>query len=74
MGNILPSDRLWSQKEAAYHLGISVSYLRASVCPKVLLPGNGPKAKPIVRYRARDVEAWAETWTARATHPTRRTA
>jgi hypothetical protein len=69
----LPVHKLWTQKEAAAYLGVSVSYLRASDCPKVLLPStSGRTVKPIVRYRPRDIEAWVEEWTARALHATRR--
>jgi ribosomal protein S12 len=62
-------ERLVSQREAAAFLGVSQSYLRASSCPKVLLPGNGPKDRPLVRYRLSDVATWAEQWTQRATVP-----
>ena len=40
-----------TQREAAKLLQVSVAYLRASACPKYLLPGNGPRRKPLVRYR-----------------------
>jgi hypothetical protein len=53
--------QLLRQKEAAMLLGVSVSWLRASSCPKVLIPGNGPKGRPIVRYDPADLEAWKET-------------
>lgn len=46
-------------------LGVSVSYLRASDCPKVLLPSNGKRS--LVRYRESELIAWAEKWTARST-------
>ena len=63
----LPDDRLWTQAEAAYYLGVSARYLRESACPKVLLPGNGPKGQPLVRYDPADVKAWQAQWnTARA--------
>lgn len=51
---------LWTQKEAATELRVSVSYLRNSDCPKVLLPGNGKKGKPMVRYEIGQVRAWWE--------------
>jgi len=50
---------LLTQKEAADLLAVSVSYLRASSCPKVLLPGTGPRGKPLVRYVHADVLGWA---------------
>jgi len=53
---------LWTQQQAADYLGVSTRYLRASGCPKVLLPGNGPKEQPLVRYRPADVEAWLQAW------------
>jgi hypothetical protein len=65
-------ERLVSQKEAATFLHVSQSYLRASACPKVLLPGNGPKDRPLVRYRLSEVAAWSEQWSHRATVPQRR--
>lgn len=63
---------LVSQREAAAFLGVSQSYLRASSCPKVLLPGNGPRDRPLVRYRLSEVAAWTQQWTQRATVPQRR--
>ena len=47
-----------TQREAASLLRVSVSYLRASSCPKHLLPGNGARGRPLVRYRRDDVLAW----------------
>jgi hypothetical protein len=61
----LPSfehDELLTQKEAAALLRVSVAYLRASACPKLLLPGGGAKQKPLVRYLRSDVLAWAAAW------------
>lgn len=57
-----PPDRgpLLRQREAAVMLGVSVAYLRASNCPKVLLPGNGPKGRQLVRYDQGDLRAWAD--------------
>ena len=55
-------DRLLAQPEAAAYLGVSVSYLRASNCPKRLLPGTGPKGKPLVRYRLSELDAWADSY------------
>jgi len=60
-------EQLLKQKEAAGRLQVSVAWLRASECPKVLLPGNGPKRKPLVRYRMSEIEAWAERCTRRST-------
>lgn len=57
---------LWTQKEAAGVLKVSVSYLRASSCPKVLLPSLKPNGRPMVRYAPAEVEAW---WRARHTGP-----
>lgn len=48
-----------TQREAARLLRVSVSYLRASSCPKHLLPGNGPRGRPMVRYLRDEVLAWA---------------
>jgi hypothetical protein len=56
-----------TQKEAAGLLRVSQSWLRASECPKVLLPGNGPKRRNLVRYRMSDIERWPEERTRRST-------
>jgi hypothetical protein len=58
----LPDDRLWTQREAAYYLGVSVRYLRQSNCPKLLLPGTGAKQQPLLRYEPQTVKAWAAAW------------
>jgi hypothetical protein len=51
-----------TQREAAVLLRVSVSYLRWSDCPKVLLPGRGDRR--IVRYSREDVVEWANHWRA----------
>jgi hypothetical protein len=56
----VPRPGLLTQKEAAAYLRVSPAYLRASSCPKILLPGNGKKGRPMVRYRVEDRTAWAE--------------
>lgn len=53
------ADALLTQREAADLLSVSPGYLRESSCPKLLLPGNGPRGKPLVRYVRSDVLAWA---------------
>ena len=53
------TDALLTQREAADLLKVSVSYLRSSCCPKVLLPGTGPRGRPLVRYLRSDVLNWA---------------
>jgi hypothetical protein len=50
-------ERLMRQKEAAAMLDVSVSYLRASDCPKVLLPSSSGK-RSLVRYRESELLAW----------------
>lgn len=55
------ADRLWTQPEAAQYLAVSVAYLRASTCPKVLLPAARGQ-KPLVRYCPADVLAWVRRW------------
>jgi hypothetical protein len=60
------ANRLVPQKAAAAYLGVSVSYLRASSCPKVLLPGTGPRGKALVRYRLTDLDAWTGSYRSRA--------
>jgi hypothetical protein len=61
VGLSFPFDRLWTQREAAAYLQVSERYLRASTCPKQLLPGTGIAGKPIVRYAPAAVEAWAHS-------------
>ncbi len=51
-------ERLMTQPEAADFLRVSVRYLRASTCPKVLLPSTRPGGKRLVRYERPAVEAW----------------
>lgn len=55
-------ERLWTQREAATFLAVTPRYLRDSDCPKILLPGHGPKGQPVVRYDPADVRAWARAW------------
>lgn len=54
-------ESLWTQQDAAAHLRVSVRYLRASTCPKVLLPGNGRSRRQLVRYDPAQVRQWAES-------------
>ena len=46
-------------RQAAELLHVSGAYLRASSCPKVLLPGNGPRNKALIRYVTDDLKEWA---------------
>jgi hypothetical protein len=55
-------DALLTQPQAAALLGVGVSYLRRSSCPKVLLPGGGSGRKPLLRYRRADLNAWYLAW------------
>jgi len=55
----IPADEILTQREGAALLKVCVAYLRASTCPKLLLPGSGPRGKPIVRYLKSDVLSWA---------------
>lgn len=57
-----PATGLWTQAEAAKYLGVSIRYLRDSACPKVLLPGNGKRGQPLVRYSPMAVIKWAACW------------
>lgn len=58
----VPDDEvLLTQREAAGILKVGVSYLRASDCPKVLLP-PARGTRPLVRYRRSAVLAWAVAW------------
>jgi hypothetical protein len=55
---------LWTQREAAAFLQVTTRYLRDSSCPKILLPGNGAKRQPLVRYDPDEVRSWARAWRA----------
>lgn len=50
---------LWTQKEAAHALRVSVRYLRASDCPKIFLPSLKPTGRPLLRYDPEETMAWA---------------
>ena len=52
---------LWTQSQAAEYLGVSCRYLRSTGCPRVELPGNGRKGRPVLRYKPSTVEAWAQS-------------
>jgi hypothetical protein len=52
-------ERFWTQRQAAEFLHVSTRWLRASSCPKVLLPGHGEKSKPMLRYEPTAVRTWA---------------
>jgi hypothetical protein len=52
------ADEVLTQRQAARLLKVSVAYLRASSCPKHLLPGNGRCGKPLVRYLRSQVLEW----------------
>lgn len=54
--------KLWTQEEAAAYLNLSTRYLRDSSCPKVLLPGNGPRRESLVRYKPEQVIQWVDSW------------
>jgi hypothetical protein len=60
IGAELHFDHLWTQREAATYVGVSQRYLRASSCPKKLLPGTGAKGRPLVRYDPAEVCRWVQ--------------
>jgi hypothetical protein len=64
-------DRLWTQREAAAFLGVTPRYLRDSTCPKILLPGNGKKGQPVVRYDSKQVREWVAAWNTGSASPRR---
>ena len=47
------------QEDAARLLLVSTRYLRESGCPKLLLQGNGPHGRHLVRYVRSEVLEWA---------------
>lgn len=58
----VPDDEeLLKQPEAKKLLKVSAAYLRASDCPKVLLPSLRGK-RPLVRYRRSALFQWALHW------------
>lgn len=48
----------WQQKHAAAVTGYSVSFLRASDCPREYEEGNGPKGRLRLVYVPAEVRAW----------------
>jgi hypothetical protein len=52
---------LWTQKQAAAFLRVSVRYLRSTGCPRVALPGNGLRGRRVVRYDPGAVKNWAQS-------------
>jgi hypothetical protein len=54
----LPSDRLWSDEQAATYLGMSPRWLKDSDVPKVRLPGTGKRCT--VKYDPNQVKAFAK--------------
>ena len=52
--------RLWTQKEAAAYLVMSTRWLRDSNVPKILIPGNGSKGKPAIRYEKGAIDEWLD--------------
>ena len=58
VGNAVPTEIL-CQEDAARLLGVSSRYLRDSGAPKLLLQGNGPQGRYLVRYVRSEVLGWA---------------
>ncbi len=54
-------DCYMTQPQAAAMLAVSVRYLRASTCPKTLLPSLKPGGRPLIRYKLGDVLDWADS-------------
>lgn len=48
----------WQQKHAAAVTGYSVSFIRASDCPKLYEIGEGPKGRGRPVYIPAEVRAW----------------
>lgn len=57
------SPLLLKPRDAALLLQVSAGYLRDSDCPKILLPGLGRTAKPVIRYARDDLQGWARSRT-----------
>jgi hypothetical protein len=53
---------LWTQKEAAEAMSLSLRYLRDSDCPKVFLPSTRPGGRPLLRYDPDDCRTWWQAW------------
>jgi hypothetical protein len=54
-----PCPEALTQKAAAALLSVSVSWLRASTAPRLLLPGHGPIGCPVLRYPRQALLEWA---------------
>lgn len=53
---------LWTIEQAAAHLGVSPRYLRDTSCPRVRLPGLGPRRQAVVRFIPSAVRGWVDRW------------
>lgn len=52
------SERLWTKRELAEYLGITVRSVERMAVPRITLPGTG--RKPIVRFDPAQVRAWID--------------
>lgn len=57
-----PAQPLWTLEQAADYLGVSARYFRDTDCPRVRLPGRGPRRQPLLRFVPAVVAVWAERW------------
>lgn len=57
-----PSQPIWTLDQAAAFLSVSPRYLRDTDCPRMRLPGRGPKRQALLRFVPAVVAAWAERW------------
>lgn len=53
-------DRLWTIEQAAAYLVVSPRYLRDTDCPRLRLPGRGPRRQALLRFEPEAVRAWAQ--------------
>jgi hypothetical protein len=53
-----PREPLWTKRELADYLGVTVRAVERMPIPRVTLPGRG--RKPIVRYDPAQVRAWID--------------
>jgi len=56
-------ESLWTKRELAAYLGVTVRAVERMPIPRVALPGRGKK--PIVRYDPAQVRAWVDAMRSR---------
>jgi hypothetical protein len=64
---MMPDESLWTKRQLADYLGVTVRAAQRMPIPRVTLPGRGKK--PIVRYDPEQVRAWLDARRSRPVVP-----